>query len=519
MVPPAPTGLTVTSSASNVVGLAWQDASTNEEEFRLERRTESGDFVLIATLPANSTSYDDTSVAASTAYTYRASAANEDGTSAYSNEAGTVTPAVVAPTDSFAKTYSITGTSDAVAVVQTDDGGYAIAARAKVTGGVYNDLWVLRLDESGAPIWSRTFDDTANDEYPSQIIETASGEFLIASSDDDGNGAGRVTLLSSDGALQWQRRFSSGSGSAAQALVQTDDDADGVANDGYILAGTAGGGAAVIKLQADGQVSWSLEGISGRKTATSVRQTSDGGYVVAGSYRTNDIFSEPDRHIYWLSKLDETGAVEWEHAIGPGGKTTAEVAAVLVAADGYILVGHAGFLDDPSFKFNPFIVKVSTAGELVWQKQLESETDTYVYGAALDADDGVVLTGTHSNDMWVVKVAADGELVKQVRFGAISADAGASIQPTLDAGLIVAGQSSSFDGANKNVWLVKLPQSWDIDFLPAANGHAIDTDAVVNDTEFDLEDPVNTLEAGTLSLQERDPDSAAPEVEVHTQSY
>jgi subtilisin len=85
--PAAPTNLTVTSTGRNYVSLAWQDNSTNETNFELERCQGSGctNFSLIATVPANTTTYKDSGLARRTTYSYRVRARNSAGASDYSN--------------------------------------------------------------------------------------------------------------------------------------------------------------------------------------------------------------------------------------------------------------------------------------------------------------------------------------------------------------------------------------------------------------------------------------------------
>jgi hypothetical protein len=68
--------------------LTWTDSATNEDGFKVERKTGStGAFGQLATLAANATGYVDGSVTAGTTYCYRVRAYNGAGDSAYSNEA------------------------------------------------------------------------------------------------------------------------------------------------------------------------------------------------------------------------------------------------------------------------------------------------------------------------------------------------------------------------------------------------------------------------------------------------
>jgi hypothetical protein len=72
--------------APTEIDLAWQDNSTNEDGFRILRKTGSaGVFTLIATLPANTTTYADTGLTPGTFYDYHVQAFNAGG---YSDFAG-----------------------------------------------------------------------------------------------------------------------------------------------------------------------------------------------------------------------------------------------------------------------------------------------------------------------------------------------------------------------------------------------------------------------------------------------
>lgn len=91
--PAAPSGLSASAPEHDRVDLSWSDQSVDEDGFRIERHSD-GSFALLASVAANVTGYTDSTVAASTAYTYRVRAyKNVGGESGYSNEAFTTTPA------------------------------------------------------------------------------------------------------------------------------------------------------------------------------------------------------------------------------------------------------------------------------------------------------------------------------------------------------------------------------------------------------------------------------------------
>lgn len=94
--PADPSGLAATATSPFQINLTWNDNSTNEISFEIERSTTGigGAYTLLTTVPVNSTSYFDNTVTATTEYCYRVRAINGTGNSAYSNSICATTPAV-----------------------------------------------------------------------------------------------------------------------------------------------------------------------------------------------------------------------------------------------------------------------------------------------------------------------------------------------------------------------------------------------------------------------------------------
>ncbi|MFY9620708.1 MAG: fibronectin type III domain-containing protein [Pyrinomonadaceae bacterium] len=93
-VPAAPSNLTATPVSSTQVNLAWTDNSNNELGFRIERCTGNNctNFLQIAQVGPNVTTFPNTGLSPNTRYRYRVRAFNGGGNSAYSNIAQAKTP-------------------------------------------------------------------------------------------------------------------------------------------------------------------------------------------------------------------------------------------------------------------------------------------------------------------------------------------------------------------------------------------------------------------------------------------
>src|SRR6185312_15150574 len=83
-------------------------------------------------------------------------------------------------------------------------------------------------------------------------------------------------------------------------------------------------------------------GGSGNDIAASIQQTTDLGYIVAGYTRSTDgdITKNNGGSDYWILKLDSTGTIVWQNTFG--GSQDDEATSVQQTNDGgYIVAGYA----------------------------------------------------------------------------------------------------------------------------------------------------------------------------------
>ncbi|MDB6026835.1 MAG: hypothetical protein JWM68_3058 [Verrucomicrobiales bacterium] len=91
-IPNVPTTLTAVAVSSNQINLSWTDASTNESGFKVERQSGTGtNYLQVATVLANATSYSSLNLSAGTPYSFRLRSYNGAGDSAPSTVASATT--------------------------------------------------------------------------------------------------------------------------------------------------------------------------------------------------------------------------------------------------------------------------------------------------------------------------------------------------------------------------------------------------------------------------------------------
>jgi hypothetical protein len=237
---------------------------------------------------------------------------------------------------SWVKYYGGSSADGAYSLQQTADGGLIIASHTNSFGAGVHDIYLIKTDSEGDTLWTKTYGAGSQD-YLQGVHQTADGGFIMAAYS-SGFGAGSndfyLVRSNSSGDTLWTKSYGGSGSDVAYSVQQTTDG-------GFIVAGyTTSFGAGnndvyLIKLDSGGQIIWAKTyGGSGADYSYSVRQTKDGGFIVAGqtySFGTNgDVY---------LIRTDEDGNHLWSFAYGGTGEDKAW--SVKQAPDsGYIVAGY-----------------------------------------------------------------------------------------------------------------------------------------------------------------------------------
>jgi hypothetical protein len=314
--------------------------------------------------------------------------------------------------------------------------GYTYSTDGDVTGNHgSSDYWIVKLNAGGAIVWQRVLGGTGSD-VPTSAISTSNGYVV----------AGYTT-----------------------------------SNDGNVTGNHGGNDFWIVWLDVNGALtSQKTFGGTGTDYAYSLTATTDGGYLVAGqTASTNgDVTGNHGSNDYWVLKLNISGNLEWQKTFGGTGSDIAR--SIISASDGTsIVAGYTkstnGDVTGNHGNNDYWIVKLNTTGTIVWQKALGgSGSDQAILlapasngGCAVagysESTDGDV-TGNHGmNDAWVVRLDASGAIVWQKALGGTLSDASFSITATSNNSFIAAGISNSTDGDVSGVhgndadyWLFKI---------------------------------------------------------------
>lgn len=312
------------------------------------------------------------------------------------------------------QTYGGPARDRARALIQTADGGFALAGDTWSYGAGNNDMWLVKTDANGVMQWNQTYGGVKED-GACALVQTADSGFALAgrtSSYGAGNNDMWLVKIDANGVLQWSQTYGGAADDVVSALVQTIDG-------GFALAGdTSSYGAGnndlwLIKIDANGAVQWDQTyGGSERDWASALVQTADEGFAIAGSTSSNSVGYRD----MWLVKTNANGVAQWAEVYGGSGREEAE-ALILTADGGFALAGFTTGIDWVDF-VDMLLVKTDAYGVVQWQRTYGGTLHDVASALVQTVDGGFALAGITAaswflpyyggGDMWLLKTDVVG---------------------------------------------------------------------------------------------------------------
>ncbi len=344
-----------------------------------------------------------------------------------------------------------------VYLVQTVDGGYTIAANTRSFGAGFSDCWLIRVDSSGNMEWNQTYGGEDGDRVYS-LIQTADGGYALAGrtwSFDVGASDSWLIKVDSSGNMEWNQTYGGANQDEALDVVQTSDR-------GYLIAGYTvindGQDLWLIKTDAEGKMQWNKTyGGPSHEDPFSLIETFDSGFAIAGRTRS---FGVGDGDC-WLVKVDSLGNMEWNQTYG--GVETDHIESIVQTSDGGFVLG-ATTESFASGWTECWLIKTDNLGNMIWNKTYGGNGTDWIHSLIITSDGGFAFVGetdsfgAGSRDFYLVKTDPEGNIQWSRTYGGEDWDFGQSLVETLDGGFVLAGNTKSFGAGGYDVWLVKTDE-------------------------------------------------------------
>ena len=296
----------------------------------------------------------------------------------------------------FQKSFGGTNTSWGNSIQQTNDNGYISVGVTDAFGVGAFDVFAIKTDSSGDAVWKKAIGETSSD-FANDVQQTSDSGFIVCGysiSSFSGGFAGEniyLIKLNSNGSILWSKIIGGVGNERANSVRQTSDG-------GFIIAGTTNSWGAggndfyLVKTDGNGNISWTKTfGGALDDVANSVKQTSDGGYIVAGetnSFGAGDID-------YYLIKTDALGTLTWSKTFGGGGSDWL-YSVVQASDDGYVMGGYSiSFLG--AGEADAVVIKTDITGSILWSKTYGEQYGDVASSIVRTNDNGYALAGGQSS--------------------------------------------------------------------------------------------------------------------------
>ncbi|HKR04125.1 MAG TPA: T9SS type A sorting domain-containing protein [Bacteroidia bacterium] len=238
---------------------------------------------------------------------------------------------------------------------------------------------------------------------------------------------------------------------------------------GFIIAGrtssfgTAYNDVYLIKADANGDTVWTKTfGGSNYDEGYAVQQTIDGGYIIAGDTHS---FGAGYWDVY-LIKTDANGDTVWTKTLGSVGGFARSVQQTVDS--GYVIVGWTDSPGGGPSNSDIYVIKTDANGNVLWSKIFGGSDGEWASSVQQTADWGYIIVATtysfggaggNSQDIYFIKMDANGNLIWTKIFRRIGQDVGLSVQQTADGGYVIAGYTVNSSGGG--VCLIKTDANGD----------------------------------------------------------
>jgi hypothetical protein len=279
--------------------------------------------------------------------------------------------------------------------------------------GFWSHVWLAKTDEYGNMEWNQTFDEEVGCYYGSSLVQTEDGGYaLLGNSFSSFGSYDDVLLIKTDsyGNKEWSRLYNYSEQERGSGLIQTIDEGFTFIRKTY---SSSGGftGFVIIKTDATGNVKWNQTYPDlNMAVVHSFVQLSDGSFVLSGiTYSSVD--RDPE---FYLTKLDKNGNVEWSQTYRTHDRERSSLSSVVQTSDGGFALAGYSVNSDNDLWADFVLIKTDNRGNMQWNQAYSGGALLGYPSVIQTSDGGFALSGgigsfdTEDWDFWLIKTDAQG---------------------------------------------------------------------------------------------------------------
>jgi len=359
------------------------------------------------------------------------------------------------PDTAWTRTYGGPNGEGAYAIAGTSDECYIVTGENEPTFANKN-VYLLKIDSNGDTLWTREFGGSNTDEIGRSVMETTDRGFIIGGYGGVGQ-SNEAILIKTDslGNYEWDTAFGPTPDNRGHCVRQTSDGGYIIAGQAWIVRGPFGSyDAYVIKTDSQGGLQWErFVGGDAPDFALGVCETSDGGFIATGRTSSSGGWDA------YLFKLSAFGDSVWARGVGNGAQDEGTSIMTLADSSGFVFTGVTVSINPGDA--DAFLSRADNDGNVIWTQTYGDGEEEYGQSVATTPDGGYVIGGMRATsetgwNVYVIKTDSLGNEQWTDEFGEDGDDRGHGVTCSSDGSIVVAGWTTSYGGGWLDVYLIKF---------------------------------------------------------------
>jgi len=353
------------------------------------------------------------------------------------------------PDTLWTRTYGGASYEWATWIEPAHDSGWVTAGYTASFGEGNRDMYIIKTRPDGSTEWAYTYggenDDVAND-----IKRTVDGGYIVCgySNSYQAGSFYHIMKINSAGAFEWWREYGGDtSANYGYGICQMQD--TGFLIVGSVYCHTIHGydwDIYVVKTDAAGNLLNEYQIIrANSQHGFRVIPTDDGGAIMVSGMGNSLII-----------KFNAAGDTVWSHGY-PGSSSINSI--IQLEDGGYAALGYRdrGYSIEDQF----WLLRLNTIGDTIWTRYYGAIYPDVGYCLQQTHDGGFIMAGEMYPvdlpiDVFVVRAAANGDLLWSTHIGGVYEDYSYSVQCTPDSGYVIAGRTRSFGNGDFDYYFIRL---------------------------------------------------------------